>query len=152
MERGVGWRARPPVGELLLRKALACRNRIERIRAALPADPNQILSDERLEAFIAFNIFLLVQDSIDLAAHLAAARGLDVPGSHRETFEALARANLISRETSAAMGQMAALRNRVAHSYGDLDPVRMVREAPTGLVLVGTFLDELAGVLSQSSG
>lgn len=138
------------MGELLLRKALACRNRIEKIRAALPADPNLILSDERLEAFVAFNIFLLVQDAIDLAAHLAAARGLDVPGSHRETFEALAKASLISRQTSAAMGQMAALRNRVAHSYGDLDPVRMVREAPTGLAVVAGFLDELAGVLSHT--
>ena len=137
------------MGELLLRKALACRHRIEKIRSALPSDPIQILADERLEAFIAFNIFLLVQDSIDLAAHLTAARGLDVPGSHRETFEALAKANLISRETSSAMGQMAALRNRVAHGYGDLDPVRLVREAPTGLGVVAKFLDELAAVLSQ---
>jgi uncharacterized protein YutE (UPF0331/DUF86 family) len=149
-ERAAALLARLALGELLLRKALACRNRIERIRAALPTDPNHILADERLEAFVAFNIFLLVQDSIDLAAHLAAARGLDVPGSHRETFESLAKANLVSRETASGMGQMAALRNRVAHAYGDLDPVRMVREAPTGLAVVTKFLDELAGVLSQS--
>lgn len=138
------------MGELLLRKALACRNRIEKIRAALPADPNQILADERLEAFVAFNIFLLVQDAVDLAAHLVAARGLGVPGSHRETFETLAAAGILSRESAEAMGQMAALRNRVAHAYGDLDPVRMVREAPTGLEMVGRFLDELAGCLSAA--
>jgi uncharacterized protein YutE (UPF0331/DUF86 family) len=39
---------------------------------------------------------------------------------------------------------MASLRNRIAHAYGDLDPIRMVREAPVGLEIVARFLDELA--------
>jgi uncharacterized protein YutE (UPF0331/DUF86 family) len=138
------------VGELLLRKALQCRARIEKLRAALPADPSEVLRDERLEAFISFNLFLLVQDAVDLAAHLIAARGLAVPASQREAFDALAVAELIPRETAAAMAQMAALRNRVAHAYGDLDPVRMVREAPTGLDAVQRFLDQLGGVISAS--
>lgn len=138
------------MGELLLRKALACRARIEKIRSALPSDPNDVLRDERLEAYVAFNLFLLIQDAVDLAAHLVAARALDVPSSQRETFEALAKAGLIARETAAAMGQMAALRNRVAHSYGDLDPVRMVRETPAGLAAVARFLDEIAGMLAAS--
>jgi len=43
------------VGEILLRKALACRARVEKVRAALPADAEQILRDERLEAFVAFS-------------------------------------------------------------------------------------------------
>jgi len=55
------------------------------------------------------------------------------------------RLQLIAAETARAMGQMASLRNRIAHSYGDLDPVRMVREAPTGLAHVEKLLDELAG-------
>jgi len=41
------------------------------------------------------------------------------------------------------MAQMASLRNRIARSYGDLDPVRMVRETPAGLDAVARFLDEL---------
>jgi uncharacterized protein YutE (UPF0331/DUF86 family) len=138
------------VGELLLRKALECRTRIGKLRAALPGDPAEVLRDERLEAFIAFNIFLLVQDAVDLAAHLIAARGLAVPASQREAFDALSAAGIITRETAAAMGQMAALRNRVAHAYGDLDPVRMAREAPAGLAVVEQFLDQLAVVLSAA--
>lgn len=70
------------MGELLLRKALACRDRVARLRAALPANPDEMLRDERLEAFVSFHLFLLVQDCIDLAAHLIAARGLGVPASH----------------------------------------------------------------------
>jgi uncharacterized protein YutE (UPF0331/DUF86 family) len=137
------------LAELLLRKAILVRDRIAKVRGALPPRPEDITTDERLEAFISFHLFLLIQDSVDLAAHLVAARGLAIPGSQREVFEALATASLISRETALAMAQMASLRNRIAHSYGDLDPVRMVREAPTGLDHVAKFLGELATILSE---
>ena len=131
------------MSELLLRKVLACRDRITKIRSALPATAQDVLKDERTEAFIAFHLFLLVQDAIDVAAHLIAERGLGIPASHRETFETLARAGLISEESAGAMSRMASLRNRIAHTYGDLDPVRMVQESPAGLDGVTRFLDEL---------
>src|SRR5262249_23168404 len=124
--------------------------RIEKIRNALPADATEVLRDERLEAFIAFQLFLLIQDAVDLATHLIAARGLAVPQSHREAFDALAAAQLITRETGAGMSAMASLRNRIAHTYGDLDATRMVREAPTGLAMAERFIDELGGVLAQA--
>jgi uncharacterized protein YutE (UPF0331/DUF86 family) len=135
------------MGELLIKKALACRDRIARIEASLPTQAEAVASDERLEAFIAFNIFILIQDAIDLAAHLVAARGLGVPGSHRESFELLARGGVLTSETASGMGAVAALRNRIAHTYGELDPVRMVREAPTGLAIVARFLDEMTPAL-----
>jgi uncharacterized protein YutE (UPF0331/DUF86 family) len=131
------------VGELLLRKLVLCRERIEKIARALPAEAEQVLADERQEAFIAFHLLLLVQDALDLAAHLIAERGLAVAGSQRESLDTLARAGLISADSAAAMSRMAALRNRIAHAYGDLDAVRMVREAPAGLAAVRRYLDEL---------
>jgi uncharacterized protein YutE (UPF0331/DUF86 family) len=138
------------VGELLLRKLLACRDRIEKIRSALPASPEDVLKDERTEAFISFNLFLLIQDAVDLAAHLIADRGLGIPGSHREAFDILLRANLIGPESARAMSQLASLRNRIAHSYGDLDPVRMARETPLGLDAAARFLDELVQSTNRS--
>ena len=136
------------MSELLLRKALACRDRIARIRARLPADAEAVLKDELLEAFISFQLFLLIQDAVDLAVHLVAARGLAVPSSQREAFESLAKAGLISHETAAAMGAAAGLRNRIAHTYGDVDPVRVVRETPAGLESVSRFIDEITLVLT----
>jgi uncharacterized protein YutE (UPF0331/DUF86 family) len=131
------------MGELLLRKILACRERIDRLGRALPARAEDVTSDERLEAFLSFHLFLLIQDAVDLAAHLVAERGLALPASQRESFEALARAGVLSPEAAAAMARMASLRNRIAHSYGDLDAVRMARELPAGLAEVRRFLDEL---------
>jgi hypothetical protein len=42
------------VGELLLKKALRIRDRIAKLRQALPSDPTEISQDERTEAYIAF--------------------------------------------------------------------------------------------------
>lgn len=134
------------MGEILLRKLLACRDRLARIRGALPADPQAVTQDERLEAFISFNLFLLIQDAVDLASHLVAERGLGIPDSHREAFEILAAQGLLSQSTAKGLGSMAALRNRLAHAYGDLDPVRMVHEAPVGLDTMTAYLDELARI------
>lgn len=136
-------RAGTLVGEHLLSKLILCRDRVEKIRRALPANAEDVLSDERLEAFIAFHLFLLVQDAVDLAAHVVAERGLGVAGSLRETFQLLSNAGLISPDSAAAMGGLASLRNRIAHTYGGIDPVRLVREAPGGLDAVSRFLAEL---------
>lgn len=139
------------MSELLLRKGLACRDRIVKLRAALPSVPEDITKDERLEAYVSFGLFLLIQDVVDLAAHLIAARGLGVPSSQRESFEILARAGLIEAETAAAMAQVAALRNRIAHAYGEVDPVRLVREAPAGLERVERFLDQISRTVAAAS-
>ena len=131
------------MGELLLKKALRIRDRIAKLRGALPLAPSEVLADERLESFISFQLFLLIQDAVDLATHLVAARGLAVPGSQREVFEALAADALLRSETARGMAAMASLRNRIAHAYGELDPARMVVELPTGLDLLQCFLDEI---------
>lgn len=137
------------MGEILVKKALACRDRIQKIRAALPANPADIRSDERTEAFISFNLFLLIQDAIDIAAHVIADSGLALPASHRESFEALAQAGILSRETATQMAAMASLRNRIAHSYGDVDPVRLATEAPQGLAHATRFLDEITARIAS---
>jgi uncharacterized protein YutE (UPF0331/DUF86 family) len=140
------------LGELLVKKALACRDRIEKIRRALPVRPEEIRQDERTESFISFQMFLLIQDLVDLAAHLVSARGLGLPTSQRETFEVLATSGAISREIAAAMAALASLRNRIAHSYGDLDPVRLAREAPAGLTSATRFLDAITSSIQAAGG
>lgn len=138
------------MAELLLKKAIALRDRLAKLRKALPARAEDVVDDERLEAFLSFHLFLLAQDAVDLAAHLVAARGLAVPSSQRELFEALAGAGLLSKDTASGMAQVASLRNRIAHAYGDVDPVRMVREAPRGLDLVEQFLKEVADAIDAA--
>lgn len=139
-----------PVGELLLKKALRLRERIDALRQALAHEPDvarAVTSDPRLEAFLAFNLFLAIQDAVDLAAHLVSDRGLAIPASQREAFEALVKAGMITAGTGLAMGAMASLRNRIAHSYGELDVARLVSEMPAGLDHLERFLGEITPAL-----
>jgi uncharacterized protein YutE (UPF0331/DUF86 family) len=59
------------------------------------------------------------------------------------SWSCVGNAGLISTDSATAMGALASLRNRIAHTYGGVDPVRMVREAPEGLSAVSHFLAEL---------
>jgi uncharacterized protein YutE (UPF0331/DUF86 family) len=136
--------------QLLLRKAAQIRSRVAAVRAALPVAPGDVLLDPRLEAFLSFNLFLAIQDAVDLAAHLVAARSLGVPSTQREIFTLLRDAGLLTAASAAAMGQLSSLRNRIAHSYGDVDPVRVVREAPVGLGALEQFVGEISVILTGS--
>jgi len=134
------------LGDLLLQKSLRLRERIAKLRAALAAEPallDAISQDEHLEAFLAFNLFLAIQDAVDLAAHVVSTHGLVIPATQREAFEALAKGGRLSTDTSVAMGALASLRNRIAHSYGDLDIRRLVTEMPRGLDHLERFVTEL---------
>ena len=137
------------MGELLLRKILACRDRIAKLASAIPARAEDVVADERLEAYLSFHLFLLIQDAVDLAAHLVAERGLAVPASQRESFDALARAGVLTSKSAKAMARLASLRNRIAHSYGEVDIVRMVRELPEGLTVARQFLDQMVLAASK---
>jgi uncharacterized protein YutE (UPF0331/DUF86 family) len=136
------------VADLLLNKILACRERIRKIRDKLPSDASSVLSDELLEAFLSFQIFLLIQDASDVGNHLVAALGLGVPASQREAFDLLARSGILTGEVAAEMAGAAALRNRIAHAYGDVDPVRLVREAPQGLAAIERYLDHVTPAIA----
>jgi hypothetical protein len=46
------------------------------------------------------------------------------------------------------MASLVSRRYRIAHSYGDLDPVRIPAEVPTGLAHVEGMLRELSSVLA----
>ena len=113
------------MGDLLLEKALRIRDRIAKLRGALPLVPSGVLADQQLESVISSQLFLLIQDTVDLAVYLVAARGLAVPGSQRE---ALAANTLLHTDTARGMAAMASLRNRLANACGKLDPARMVVE------------------------
>ena len=102
------------MGELLLRKILACRERIAKLGSVIPTPAEAILADERLESFLSFQLFLLIQDAVDLAAHVVAERGLAVPASQRESFEALARAGVLTAKSSAAFSSAAGSVNTLA--------------------------------------
>jgi uncharacterized protein YutE (UPF0331/DUF86 family) len=74
---------------------------------------------------VILNLFAALQESVALATHWLADAGLDVPGSYREIFLALAERGAIPRELAQRLASAAGFRNLVAHRYGVIDPARV---------------------------
>jgi uncharacterized protein YutE (UPF0331/DUF86 family) len=129
---------------LVDRKLAALRERIARVRATMPGDEQTFLADADRRELVAFNLFLAFQEALDLAAHLIADGGWDVPATAREHFETLARHGLIAAALAKDLGACAGVRNLIAHAYGTLDFARLYAEAPVGLAALERFAEAMA--------
>jgi uncharacterized protein YutE (UPF0331/DUF86 family) len=129
---------------LVEQRLAAIGDRLARIAEKLPPDRAAFLADRDAQESVAFNLFLVFQDALDIAAHLIADAGWPVPSTAREHFEILAQRGVLSSETAAAMARCAGLRNLIAHAYGTLDLGRLHGEIPAGVAALRAFAGELA--------
>ncbi len=106
-------------------KIAAIRDAVDRIRRTLPSDPRVFEADRTVREVVILNLFVALQETVSLATHWLADAGLDVPGSYREIFLALAGRSMVPRELADRLASAAGFRNLVAHQYGVLDPLRV---------------------------
>jgi uncharacterized protein YutE (UPF0331/DUF86 family) len=93
---------------------------------------------------IVLNLFVAIQDCLDLAIHWLADAGWDTPNTYAEVFNVLAEHAVIPRELATRLAAAAAFRNLVAHQYGDLDSRRVCDLAARDLEGLDTFCATLA--------
>lgn len=135
------------VDEHLIEQRLgAIRDRVDRVAQLLPSERTTFLSDRSAQELVAFNLFVAFQDALDLAGHVIADRGLELPTTAREHFEILARARVLSPTVASAMAGCAGLRNLIAHAYGSLDLARLYDELPAGRDALLAFCGEIAAL------
>ena len=108
---------------LVEQRLAAIRDRLDRIARMTPADRAAFLGDRTAQEIVAFNLFVAFQRALDLAAHLIADRGLELPATAREHFEVLGRAGLLSPAVASAMAGCAP-RSADARSPGSRLPTR----------------------------
>jgi uncharacterized protein YutE (UPF0331/DUF86 family) len=131
---------------LVEQRLASIRDRLRRIEETLPAERERFLADRTTQEVVAFNVFLAFQDALDLAAHLIADRGYELPTTAREHFEILERHGQLSGVVARAMGGCAGLRNLIAHAYGQLDLARLHDELPGGRDALLAFCAEVASL------
>jgi len=122
----------------------AIRDAVARVRQVLPREAPAFEADRTAREIVILNLFVALQETVSLATHWLADAGLDVPGSYREIFLALAERGKIPRDLAERLASAAGFRNLIAHQYGVLDPVRVHAMASREL---GDLLDfcEVAG-------
>ena len=119
-------------------KVAAVRDAVARIRGVIPSTPEALEGDRTVREVVILNLFVALQEVVSLAAHWLADAGLDVPGSYREIFVALAERGRVPRDLALRLAAAAGFRNLVAHQYGVLDTARVHAIASADL---GDLLD-----------
>ncbi len=130
-------------------KIAAIRDAVDRIRATLPARVEEFESDRTAREVVTLNMFVALQECVSLATHWLADAGLDVPGTYREIFVALAERGALTQELARRLAAAAGFRNLVAHQYGVLDPARVHEMAANELGDLLEFCQVVARGLSE---
>ena len=130
-------------------KIAAIRDAVGRIRATLPARVEDFESDRTAREVVTLNLFVALQECVSLATHWLADAGLDVPGTYREIFVALAERGALTQELARRLAAAAGFRNLVAHQYGVLDPARVHEMAANELGDLLEFCQVVARGLSE---
>lgn len=97
------------------------RDAVARIREVLPAAEEAFLVDRTAREVVVLNLFVALQDAIDLAGHWLAAGGRHVPTSYRDLFFRLGEEGVIEGELAVRIAAATGFRNLVAHHYGVID-------------------------------
>lgn len=129
---------------VLTQRLAAIADRLARIDATLPPTPDAFLVDRTAQEVVAFNLFLALQDALDICAHVIADRGWELPQTGREHFDILAKHGFLVPELARTMGGCAGLRNLIAHAYGSLDLQRLFTELPAGRDALRAFAAAMA--------
>jgi uncharacterized protein YutE (UPF0331/DUF86 family) len=125
---------------LILHKLQRLREQIALARQRRPDSVEVLSTDLVLRDAIALALLVAVQESVDIAYHIAADEGWGVPDSHAAAFDLLAAHGVLDEELARDLSGIARVRNRIAHGYATVDHARMWEELPGGL----DRLDELA--------
>ncbi|HEY3358497.1 MAG TPA: HepT-like ribonuclease domain-containing protein [Polyangia bacterium] len=138
--------------ELVLSKAARVRRRLTRLRTALAPGRPAFVADEALVEQAAFNLYLAMQESVDLGSHIVADEGYGTPETLGEVFDLLGARAVITATTAQAMRRGTKLRNLIAHAYGDVDPGLLFQAASAGIAEIEQFLIEVADWMASRSG
>lgn len=79
------------------------------------------LEDYRRADCIVLNLQRACEATIDLAMYIISTRKLGIPQTKKEAFKKLEENNIISKEMSKNMQNMAGFRNIAVHDYKEID-------------------------------
>ena len=130
--------------DVVAQKLADARKRLRTADEIFGRPVEEFLADEPARDLACFYLLLVVQDSIDIAAHWVADADWGTPEDVGAAFDILRDKGVIDRELARGMRAATGLRHRIAHGYGSLDPERMWTEYRAGNVVLREFLATIA--------
>lgn len=129
---------------LVLRKLTTLLEHVARMERRLPPELDQFRRDVDLQDAVAMSYLVAVQEAADVALHMAADEGWGIPASYADSFELLASRHVMEPGLATELGNMARLRNRIAHGYASVDMTRIFSELPAGISALKAFASAIA--------
>lgn len=106
---------------IIKRKINAIEYNLKRIVRYQHLSLEEFLADEDARDIVAHNLFVMLQNVIDIGTHLISDAGLEEPSFLSEIPDLLAKEKVIGGEMVKPLKSMIGLRNIIAHEYGDLN-------------------------------
>ena len=106
---------------IIKKKINAIQHNLTRITNYNQLTPEEFLGSEDAKDIVIHNLFIMLQNVIDIGTHIIADAGLEEPDYLAEIPDVLAKEKVIPVELQKPLKAMIGLRNIIAHEYGDLD-------------------------------
>lgn len=107
--------------EVVTQKLESLRRCIQRIADKCPATPEALALDPDLQDILALNLTRAVQLCVDIGAHIIANLGVPPPDTMGQTFDVLARADVISENLALQLKKAVGFHNIAVHNYEAID-------------------------------
>lgn len=107
--------------EVLTAKLETLRRCLQRVRDKTPAHLEGLLEDLDLQDIISVNLQRAVQTCVDIGAHIISESEEERPATLGETFDALARMDVIPVDLATRLKGAVGFRNIAVHAYRKID-------------------------------
>jgi len=107
--------------ELISKKVNLIRYHLERIFLKSNISLDEFLNDVDSKDIVCHNLFILLQNIIDICSHIISDEGLEEPTFYSDMADILAKGKVIREDLKQPLKNMIGLRNIIAHQYGDID-------------------------------
>lgn len=137
---------------LVLAKLTTLRDHLGRIERRRPADVQALRGDLDRQDALALSVLVALQEAADIALYMASDEGWGVASSYADSFNLLARHQVIESGLASRLAAIAALRNRIAHGYGTVDVDRLWTDTPAGVESLREYAAAIARYLERPRG
>jgi len=107
--------------EVIEQKLESLRRCLQRVADKCPPDPETLGREPDLQDIVALNLTRAVQLCVDIGAHLIAGMEVPPPDTMGQTFDVLARADVIPENLAMQLKKAVGFRNIAVHNYEEID-------------------------------
>ena len=119
------------------------RYHLDRIVLKSNISLDEFLNDDDTKDIVCHNLFILLQNIIDICSHIISDEGMEEPAYFSDMADILTKEKVIRGDLKQPLKNMMGLRNIIAHQYGDIDFKIIYKIVKDDLKDVYRFLEDI---------